>query len=896
MRQRIWFAVASSVAMCTGMLTAQECAAGRGRVAGQVVDSTGALIVGAQVVVDRAAELTTDAQGRYGSQCVVNGPHTVRVAATGFEATETTVQVSAGARASVVKLVPSTVSEAVEAVEATGVSSEDVAGSKTLQAADLKQMADDPDEFARQLQVLAAAAGGAPGQAIIAVDGFQNSGKIPPKGSIAFIRVNPDLFSAEYERPPYQGGRIEIYTKPGQAKLHGALFTTLSGGFLNAKDPYALSRASIGKQRFGFELSGPIKARKSDFALALEHRQIDQFAVINAVTLDGGGNSVATIANVAAPQSLWSGSARVGWLVNAKNNATATYTADVNQLSNVGVGGAVLQEAGYESRQQEHTLRVTNLQTVSARLLHESRVGYTWRYRDDAPHSTAVSLQVAGAFVAGGAATQSLRSHQRDLEIDDDVLYTRGKHSMKAGVELLDTTLDDTLPTNFNGTYVFGGGTAPMLGGAGSSTISGIEQYRRALLGLPGGTPTNYVATTGTAAIQLKQMRVVLYAQDQWKVQPRLSFSYGVRWAMQSAPTTVNNAGPRVGVAWSPDKAQKWVFHARSGLFFSTVDATTSLEALRLNGVNQKQVQVYSPVYGQPMTTGTATITTLRAPLPNVSQTPSMQSHLGVEHDFPGHWHAQANLYLVHGWDVLRSRNINAPLNGAPTGPRPGAANLNLDQYQQTGRIGGNVLFVGVDQHSLKRVQIFAGYIRMDLRTNADTANTFPQSSASNAGEYARPFWQATHHVIAFSTIVLPVGVVLTTQFDAASGNPYNVTTGFDGNGDGIFNDRPRYATGADSNVYATRFGALSPTGTGAALARNAGTAPWNLHLDDNLSRSFAVPHFEGKTIAVNVRSTNVLNHTNVTAVGGVLGSPLFGRGYTADPGRRIEVGLRYSF
>jgi hypothetical protein len=46
----------------------------------------------------------------------------------------------------------------------------------------------------------------------------------------------------------------------------------------------------------------------------------------------------------------------------------------------------------------------------------------------------------------------------------------------------------------------------------------------------------------------------------------------------------------------------------------------------------------------------------------------------------------------------------------------------------------------------------------------------------------------------------------------------------------------------------------------------------------------------------VNVRSSNVLNHLNVTGVGGVLGSPQFGQAYSADPGRRVEAGARYSF
>jgi hypothetical protein len=44
------------------------------------------------------------------------------------------------------------------------------------------------------------------------------------------------------------------------------------------------------------------------------------------------------------------------------------------------------------------------------------------------------------------------------------------------------------------------------------------------------------------------------------------------------------------------------------------------------------------------------------------------------------------------------------------------------------------------------------------------------------------------------------------------------------------------------------------------------------------------------------VRSSNLLNHTNVTAEGGVLGSPLFLVPYAADSGRRVEGGLRYNF
>jgi len=69
--------------------------------------------------------------------------------------------------------------------------------------------------------------------------------------------------------------------------------------------------------------------------------------------------------------------------------------------------------------------------------------------------------------------------------------------------------------------------------------------------------------------------------------------------------------------------------------------------------------------------------------------------------------------------------------------------------------------------------------------------------------------------------------------------------------------------------------------------------------MDTNIQRKFALNNPKAdhpQALTFNVRSSNMLNHLNVTSVGGVLGSPLFGRSYAADNGRRIEAGVRYSF
>jgi hypothetical protein len=644
--------------------------------------------------------------------------------------------------------------------------------------------------------------------------------------------------------------------------------------------------------------------KKADFNLDLEYRDINEFATINAITLDAQGDQQSVVANVPTPQHLWIGNANISWQLNPKNLITASFTSNVNSLENVGVGGTTLQDNGYSSTQGENTIRVTDITTVSTRLVHEARASLSWRTTSDMPNSTAPQVEVAGAFTSGGASAQATHSRELDTEIDDDVLYSIGKHMLKAGVQLLNISDTQQLPENFNGTYIFGGGLAPALDSNGnpisgtSIAINGLEQYRRSQTGEAGGAPTLYSITTGTPSDDFNLFRAAFFLQDQWKLRPRLQIAMGLRYALQTAPASYANFAPRAGVSWSPDKKQTWVLRARVGLFNTKTDSTVVSEADRLNGQRQIATAVYLPTsFSSPLQNATP-ITTEKSFAPSISQTPSFQSHFGIEHEFKHHWHAQGNLYLPRAWDVMRTRNINTPYNGSPTGPRPFRPDANLLQFQQSGRLSGDVLFVGLDQHSYRRFQIFVGYLRMDLRSNADDATTAPQSAYTDAGEYARPSWEQTHRIFALGSLQLPRKLALTGNLDSSSGSPYNILTGIDNNGDGDLNDRPNYALPGSVGAIQTRYGLLTTVGGSGPLSRNAGTMPWTTHLDMNLSRSFSLNRTRERpqTLAVNLRSANILNHTNVTAVGNTLGSPLFGIPFSADASRRVELGLRYSF
>lgn len=875
---------------------------------GTVRDSTLALIPGATLTLDGSAIQASGSDGQFHFSCVANGPHQLSAAASGFANRDLSVTTPHTAPVDLVLQLQTVETQMdISGTDDTPTTSASSAGpTATISGRRLQALADDPDDLLRELQQLAAASGGNPANTTITVDGFQGSSSLPPKSSIAYIKVNPDQFSAEYRQPPFDGGRVEVYTKPGQKAYHGALFTTNGSPWENARDPFSTSKAAIGKQRYGLEFTGPVRKTGSDFALTLEHRSIDNFAVVDAFTLDSAGNTIPTIANVATPQRLWLGTARLDWQLGAKNTFITSYSANVNHLQNLGVGGTSLAETGYDSEKYEHMFRVSDIATASIHLMHEARFSFRWDGENDTPGSTAPQIQVAGAFTGGGATIGPQQIHEFNLEADDDAILTTKNHTLKFGTQLMLFDEHQQLTTSFNGTYTFGGGTAPVLDPNNNpipgqtETITGVEQYRRAQLGLAGGAATAFSNVAGTPTVDFTQIEDTLFVQDDWNAGHGLHIAAGLRYYIQNNPTLLNSFAPRLGILWSPDKKNRWTLHAHAGIFSSYFSANHEAEVRREDGIARITSTIYNPVYGNPFA-GATPIHSIRQWSPVLGNESWAMENLGGTRALPHGWNLSADYYLARIWNASRTENINSPLNGLPTGPRPGTPNLNVLQVQNSGQGWADALFAGIEQHTLKYVQLFFGGVRVELIDNTDDNDFFtPQTTGSDAGEFAHRTGQNVWNLFGNATITLPQKLQFSADFNGGGGAHYNITTGFDNNGDGDFNDRPQYAAPGTSGAVATPFGLLVATGGTGVFPRNKGVMPWTFHLDTNLQRAFNLTHNpkaeHQQTLTVNLRSSNVLNHLNVTQVGGVLGSPLFAVPYAADNGRRVEAGLRYSF
>jgi hypothetical protein len=145
----------------------------------------------------------------------------------------------------------------------------------------------------------------------------------------------------------------------------------------------------------------------------------------------------------------------------------------------------------------------------------------------------------------------------------------------------------------------------------------------------------------------------------------------------------------------------------------------------------------------------------------------------------------------------------------------------------------------------------------------------------------------------------------LTVAFNTnwRSALPYNITTGRDDNGDGVFNDRPQ-GVGRNSERGSSQFdlGGRVSYSIGFGPPRTAaGGGPSTMVVvrggSEGLSTAFSGGAEDRRfRLEFYVSAQNLLNVTNYMGYSGVMTSPLFGRPVAAGAPRRMQAGVRFGF
>lgn len=961
-----------------------------GSLRGQVVDELGAVIPGATITLtpsggDKARAVKAGATGDFVISNIPTGAYALTVEFNGFERyvrNDLQIPQSSPLKITLAVAVVNVITDVAADSKTVSVEPDQNLSATVLDEDFIKNnLPDNEDDLRAYLQALAGpAAGGVSGgqgQAQILVDGF-SGGRLPPREAIFQIRINQNPFTAEFSNPGF--GRIEIITKPGRDQWRGGVSFNARNSALDARNAFALVKPDISQERYGFNLSGPIIANKASFFANYEQRGLEGGSTVTAATLDGQ-----QVFNVQAPSRSRNVMARADYLINNRNTLNANYMFFGSESDNRefavrfggfgggpggggpgggfgggpgggfggGFGGATsggsgnytLPERGSNSTNSNHTLRLSETFIINSDLLLESRLQLQRESSQATANTTGVAINVLDAFNGGGATCCPSETRTTGAEWQEYLTWTKKKHTLKFGIQILHDDVRDYSENNFNGTFTF----------------ANLEQYRQATGNPQAARAQQFTINIGDPLLRYSRTEYSWFAQEDWRFRPTLTLSFGLRHEFQSQLDDKNNFAPRAGVAWSPFKDRKTVFRFGGGLFYQRLTGSLYENTLRYDGVTQQSIIIRNPLYPDPFAGApniSITDTVKRTLDPNLKAPYTINFSASVERQLPYGLNGSASYIYARGAHQFRMRNINAPLPGTydPSDPSSGVRPFgdigNLYQIESSASSKYNGLLFRLDRRLGRTFMLFGNYTLSWTNSDSDGAMSLPADNYNLAAEWGRAYTDRRHSVFVGGRISLPYGFNLSPFITASSGSPFSITTGFDENGDTNLNDRPAgLARNADlpASLYSLIpnrcISGCQPGGSPALLrdylianfpngvkAENPGAFNVNL----SISRTFSFgqrknaggqqgpggfPGGGGRpgmgpggmgamgggpfggggengrfNAQLTAQITNLFNRVNYGAYSGVLGSPYFLQPSSAGGARQFELGLRFSF
>jgi carboxypeptidase family protein/TonB-dependent receptor-like protein len=231
------------------------------------------------------------------------------------------------------------------------------------------------------------------------------------------------------------------------------------------------------------------------------------------------------------------------------------------------------------------------------------------------PGGSEIGVNIPGFAYFGREPYSTVDRIERRNEFTDTISKNWGRHSFKFGIDANIVQLRSAKAQIFE--LDFGGDVN--FGGLAASTFSSQFGFPSDLPGLTGaqayglGIPTTYIQGIGNSNQPFDNLPFGFFAQDTWRITPKLTLNYGVRYdveitplfqpatavnaaaekalgVVEGIPRDYNNVAPRVGIAWDPAGNGKTVIRAGYGLFYDHPLLAIAFDSVTADGGRSVQL------------------------------------------------------------------------------------------------------------------------------------------------------------------------------------------------------------------------------------------------------------------------------------------------------------------